>query len=144
MVEIEWDAKQAEQRLTELVAAEAGDDAAILEQATRLMNLEVEKKRQHLALLLKIRAQLTAEQRETLDAVRPGDPLAALLGLESRHGVERHRDRGPRAGGVPRSRWARLSGLVAAGCGSQTPRGRSLRAGRGAGGVRIRGPAPPG
>jgi len=69
-LELEWEMQDAAQALTKLMAADPVDEKAALEAASRVMDLEGRVKRAHLALLIRIRNQLDADQRAALKARR--------------------------------------------------------------------------
>lgn len=67
------------ERLTELLGASTVDQAAALSQLDRVLAHEHQIKRQHIAMLIKIRNTLTAEQRGVLVGIRWGQPGAMPL-----------------------------------------------------------------
>jgi len=70
VVEIGWQLRDIERRIEAHFAANTIDEDAALEQVGRLLDLEEQVKTTHLRLLIRIRNQLRAEQRERLDALR--------------------------------------------------------------------------
>jgi Spy/CpxP family protein refolding chaperone len=58
--------------MTQLLQQSPADETKILEQADKIMALEREIKRSHLALLVRIKNALTAEQIAKLEAMRRG------------------------------------------------------------------------
>ncbi len=62
------------ERLTELLGASTVDQAAALSQLDRVLAHEHQIKRQHIAMLIKIRNTLTAEQRAILERMRAPGP----------------------------------------------------------------------
>ncbi len=68
--DLKWDLQPETQVLADLVAAESLDEAAILAQAERVMDMEKRIKLIHMSLVIKIKNLLTAEQRATLRELR--------------------------------------------------------------------------
>ena len=56
--------------MTQLLQQSPADEASILEQADKIMALEREIKRAHLALLVRIKNALTPDQVARLEAIR--------------------------------------------------------------------------
>ncbi len=67
VLEIEWQLEAEQQKLGELLAEDVVDEAAALEQAERMMDLEQQVKLSNLGLLIQIRNTLEPEQRALLD-----------------------------------------------------------------------------
>ncbi len=76
--DLKWDLQPETQALADLVAAESLDEAAVLAQAERVMDMEKRIKLIHMSLVIKIKNLLTAEQRQ------------ALRDLRGRHHPPRH------------------------------------------------------
>jgi Spy/CpxP family protein refolding chaperone len=70
LVELQWRFEEQSAALTKLLAQPTVDTAAALEQAERVMAVEQEMKKAHLAMLLRIKNQLDATQQEKLRALR--------------------------------------------------------------------------
>lgn len=70
--DLKWDLQPETQALADLVAAESLDEAAVLAQAERVMDMEKRIKLIHMSLVIRIKNLLTAEQRETLSSLRGG------------------------------------------------------------------------
>ena len=68
--DLKWDLQPETQALADLVAAESIDEAAVLAQAERVMDMEKRIKLIHMSLVIKIKNLLTAEQRATLNRLR--------------------------------------------------------------------------
>jgi Spy/CpxP family protein refolding chaperone len=82
LVELQWRFEEQSAALTKLLAQPTVDTAAALAQAERVMAVEQEMKKAHLALLLQIKNQLDATQQAKLRALRG-------------HGERRGREPGP-------------------------------------------------
>ncbi len=70
--DLKWDLQPETQALADLVAAESLDEAAVLAQAERVMDMEKRIKLIHMSLVIRIKNLLTAEQREALRGLRGG------------------------------------------------------------------------
>ena len=68
--EVQWDMQAEARALEQLVAAEPIDEAAVLDQADRVMDLEKKIKKTHLSLVIRIKNTLTAEQQAKLRELR--------------------------------------------------------------------------
>ena len=71
-IDAQWDLQEQTGKMTQLLQQSPADETKILEQADRIMALEREIKRAHLALLVRIKNTLTAEQVAKLEAMRRG------------------------------------------------------------------------
>lgn len=75
--ELQWQLSAEEEALDALVRAESPDERKILAQFDKVMLAESELKRVRFALLVKLKALLTAQQRQKLEELkirpRPGD-----------------------------------------------------------------------
>jgi Spy/CpxP family protein refolding chaperone len=71
-LDAQWDMQEQTSKMTRLLQESPADETKILEQADRIMALEREIKRAHLALLVRIKNTLTAEQIARLEAARRG------------------------------------------------------------------------
>lgn len=69
-LEFQWDMQDAARLLGELLRPERVDERAALAAATRVMELEQKVKRSHLALVIRIKNQLTAAQQGQLRKLR--------------------------------------------------------------------------
>jgi len=58
--------------LDQLLKAEPGDEAAILAQLDKVLQIEQQIKALHFSMLVRIRSQLTADQRGSLEDIRAG------------------------------------------------------------------------
>ena len=58
--------------LDQLLQAEPGDEAAILAQLDKVLQIEQQIKALHFSMLVRIRSQLTADQRGSLEEIRTG------------------------------------------------------------------------
>ena len=71
-VDVQWDLQEQTSRMVQLLQQSPVDEAKVLEQADKIMSLEREIKRTHLAMLIRIKNALTAEQIAKLEAARRG------------------------------------------------------------------------
>jgi Spy/CpxP family protein refolding chaperone len=71
-IDAQWDLQEQTGRMTELLQQQPVDEAKVLEQADKIMALEREIKRAHLALLVRIKNALTGEQIAMLEAAKRG------------------------------------------------------------------------
>jgi Spy/CpxP family protein refolding chaperone len=71
-IDAQWDLQEQTAKMTQLLQQSPADETKILEQADKIMALEREIKRSHLALLVRIKNALTAEQIAKLEAMRRG------------------------------------------------------------------------
>ena len=69
-LELQWDLQDAARSLTELMSAPQIDEKSALAAAKRVMDLEGQVKRSHLALLIQIKNQLEPEQQAALTRLR--------------------------------------------------------------------------
>lgn len=69
-VKIQWDLKAAGEELSRLLSATTVDDSKALAQVDKVMALEHDLKRAHLALLIHLKNRLTAQQQAKLAALR--------------------------------------------------------------------------
>jgi len=72
LLDAQWDVQGEAEKLTRLLQASPVDEAAVLAQADKVMALEREVKRTHLALLVRIKNTLTEAQRARLTELRRG------------------------------------------------------------------------
>jgi Spy/CpxP family protein refolding chaperone len=70
VVDLQWKMQEEAQKLTELVQGPRVDEAQTLAQVDRVLGVEREIKRAHMALLVRIKNTLTAEQQGTLTTIR--------------------------------------------------------------------------
>jgi Spy/CpxP family protein refolding chaperone len=71
LVDLQWRYQAASQELAKIVSAERVDEQQALRQAESVMGIEQEIKKEHLALLIRIKNTLTPAQQEKLRALRP-------------------------------------------------------------------------
>ena len=71
-IDAQWDLQEQTGRMTHLLQQSPADEMKILDQADKIMALEREIKRAHLALLIRIKNALTSEQIAKLEAMRRG------------------------------------------------------------------------
>lgn len=69
-VELQWKMQDEAQKLTELVQAAKVDEAQTLAQVDRVLGVEREIKRAHMALLIRIKNLLSLDQQMTLTGLR--------------------------------------------------------------------------
>jgi Spy/CpxP family protein refolding chaperone len=70
VVDLQWKMQDEAQKLTELVEGSRIDEAQTLAQVDRVLGIEREIKRAHMALLVRIKNLLTPEQQEGLRNVK--------------------------------------------------------------------------
>jgi Spy/CpxP family protein refolding chaperone len=70
VVELQWKMQDEAQKLNELVQGAKVDETLTLAQVDRVLGVEREIKRAHMALLVRIKNTLTAEQQGTLTMIR--------------------------------------------------------------------------
>ena len=71
-IDAQWDLQEQTGKMTQLLQQSPADETKILDQADKIMALEREIKRAHLALLVRIKNALTSEQIAKLEAMRRG------------------------------------------------------------------------
>lgn len=64
--DLQWQTREETEKMVKLLQQSPADETKILEQADRIMSLERDIKRTHLALLIRLRNMLTPEQRARL------------------------------------------------------------------------------
>lgn len=69
-VDLQFEVQGEAERLARLLGARPIDEAAVLAQADKVMNLEREVKKTHLSLLVRIKNQLSGAQQEKLSGLR--------------------------------------------------------------------------
>ena len=69
-VEQQWRMQEETQRLGELLQATPVNESAVLAQVDRVLGIERDVKRSHMALLIRIKNTLTREQQAALKALR--------------------------------------------------------------------------
>lgn len=67
---IQWQLQDEQEKLSKMLAGSAADEATLLAQAEKVMDLEKQQKKSHLVLLIKIKNELTAEQQEKAKSLR--------------------------------------------------------------------------
>jgi Spy/CpxP family protein refolding chaperone len=70
VVELQWKMQDEAQKLTELVQGSKVDEVQTLAQVDRVLGIEREIKRAHMALLVRIKNLLTPEQQTALTSLR--------------------------------------------------------------------------
>jgi Spy/CpxP family protein refolding chaperone len=70
LIALQWDVARASERLTKMLQPTHIDEAAALQQADQVMTAEQQLKKEHLALLIRIKNQLTAAQQQQLRQLR--------------------------------------------------------------------------
>jgi len=70
VIELQWQMQAEAQKLSELVQATTVREAETLTQVDRVLSIEREVKRAHLAALIRIKNTLTREQQATLNSLR--------------------------------------------------------------------------
>ncbi|MDH3496968.1 MAG: periplasmic heavy metal sensor [Gemmatimonadota bacterium] len=73
-VDFQWKMQEEQQKLTELLAQPSAQEAAVLAQVDRVLDVERQIKRMHLAALLRIKNALSAEQQQQLRGLRRAAP----------------------------------------------------------------------
>ena len=80
LVDLQWQFESASKKLADMLKGPAIDEAAAMSQADKVMNLELQMKRTHLQLLIRIKNLLTPAQQAKLrdladkEPQRPGPP----------------------------------------------------------------------
>ncbi|MGH9363359.1 MAG: Spy/CpxP family protein refolding chaperone [Thermoanaerobaculia bacterium] len=69
-LDAQWDMQAEQQKLVRLLEARPVEEAAVLAQVDRVLGLEREVKRTHLALLVRIKNLLSREQQDRLQELR--------------------------------------------------------------------------
>jgi Spy/CpxP family protein refolding chaperone len=77
VVEHQWQLQDEQQKLHELLLGPAAEEAAVLAQVDRVLDLERNVKRQHMVMLVRIKNALTPEQQEKLKALLGHGPTTA-------------------------------------------------------------------
>jgi len=70
---LRWELEKASEQLDELLEGDRADEQAVLRKADEVMTLEQRMKRLHLAMLVEVKNQLTAEQQQKLRALRDSE-----------------------------------------------------------------------
>ncbi|HJR64965.1 MAG TPA: hypothetical protein VJ802_00945 [Gemmatimonadaceae bacterium] len=71
VVDLQWKMQDEAQKLTELVQGPRVDEVQTLAQVDRVLEIEREIKRAHMALLVRIKNLLEPRQQDTLHVLRP-------------------------------------------------------------------------
>ena len=74
VVDLQWKMQDETQKLTELVQSAMVDETQTLAQVDRVLSIEREIKRAHMALLVRIKNTLTSEQQAALAPLRGAKP----------------------------------------------------------------------
>jgi Spy/CpxP family protein refolding chaperone len=83
-LELRWQLEAKDAAFGKLLGAEKIDEAAAMAQAGELMRLEVQMKRLHLELLIRVKNTLTPEQQVKLRTLAP--PRTGRFGRRARGG----------------------------------------------------------
>lgn len=70
--QLQWDMSAAAEQLTALVSETEVDRSAVLSQVDRVLDIERQIKRAHIAMLVEVKNALTAEQQGLLQELRSG------------------------------------------------------------------------
>lgn len=73
VIDVQWQMQEAQQKLAELLAQTSVHEADALAQIDRVLDLERQIKKAHLATLIRIKNTLSAEQQRQLLALRQHD-----------------------------------------------------------------------
>lgn len=76
VVDFQWTMQEEQQKLTELLGQPTVAEATALAQVDRVLEIERQIKRTHLAALIRIKNTLSAEQQQQLRGLRRSVPLA--------------------------------------------------------------------
>ncbi|MCK5439107.1 MAG: periplasmic heavy metal sensor [Gemmatimonadetes bacterium] len=68
--QLQWDMSAAAEQLTALVGETAVDKSAVLSQVDRVLHIERQVKRAHIAMLVEVKNALTADQQSQLRELR--------------------------------------------------------------------------
>jgi Spy/CpxP family protein refolding chaperone len=71
LVDLRWRFEAESQELAKMLDAERVDQSAALAQAERVMTIEQQIKQEHLAMLIRVKNQLTKTQQQKLQELRP-------------------------------------------------------------------------
>jgi Spy/CpxP family protein refolding chaperone len=71
VLQLRWGLEEKSEALQKLLAADRIDEKAALARAAEVMDIEREMKQAHLALLIRLKNELTPEQQQKLAALRP-------------------------------------------------------------------------
>ena len=74
LVDLQWQFESASKKLNDMLGAPTIDETAALAEADRVMNLELQMKKTHLALLIRIKKILTPAQQTKLHELRAKEP----------------------------------------------------------------------
>ena len=74
LIDLQWQFEGESKKLTDMLAAPDVDEAAARAQADKVMMLELQMKKTHLTLLIRIKNVLTATQQAKLKELRAKDP----------------------------------------------------------------------
>jgi Spy/CpxP family protein refolding chaperone len=73
VIEVQWQMQQEQEKLADLLAQTSVQEPGALAQIDRVLDLERQIKKAHLAALIRIKNTLTAEQQQQLLTVRQHD-----------------------------------------------------------------------
>jgi Spy/CpxP family protein refolding chaperone len=74
LVDLQWQYESASKKLTDTLGAPSIDETTALAEADRVMNLELQMKKTHLALLIRIKKILTPSQQSKLRELHAKEP----------------------------------------------------------------------
>ena len=74
LIDLQWQFEGESKKLTDTLAATDIDEAAAAVQADKVMNTELQMKKTHLSLLIRIKKILTPAQQKELNALRAKEP----------------------------------------------------------------------
>jgi len=75
VLELRWGLEEKSEALRKLLAENKIDEKAALARAGEMMDIERQMKQAHLALLIRLKNQLTPEQQQKLAALRPHERM---------------------------------------------------------------------
>ncbi len=70
VLDLQWEMQGETQRLGELLSASPVGEAAVLEQLDRVLAVEMQVKKAHITMLVRVKNALTQEQQRQLHAIR--------------------------------------------------------------------------
>jgi Spy/CpxP family protein refolding chaperone len=74
LIDLQWQFEGESKKLTDILAASDIDEAAAAAQADKVMNTELQMKKTHLGLLIRIKKILTPAQQDKLKELRANEP----------------------------------------------------------------------
>ena len=70
VLDLQWEMQGETQRLGELLSASPVNEAAVLEQLDRVLAVELQVKKAHISMLVRVKNALTQEQQRQLQEIR--------------------------------------------------------------------------